>query len=232
MTQEYVDSDLSACSIVPARQNGRVTSDPVRIVETGYDAMAPEYLSYIAGTDGDPRLRFLHELELRLRDGSTVLDLGCGAGVPCTRLLAQRHTVLGVDISAAQIQLAEELVPEARFLRADFAGMTQPEASFDAVTAFYSLAHVPRELHAGLLQRIASWLRPGGFLLATMSARGDTNGVQDNFIGVPMFFSGYGPDINRTMLVKAGYAAVIDEIVDMQEPDGAASFQWLLAQRL
>ena len=33
---------------------------------------------------------------------------------------------------------------------------------FDAICAFYSITHVPREQHALLLRRIASWLRPGG----------------------------------------------------------------------
>lgn len=209
-----------------------MTSDPVRIVEAGYDAMAAEYLSYIAGIDGDPRLRFLDELERRLADGSQVLDLGCGAGVPCTRMLAQRHDVLGVDISAAQLRLARELVPAAHFVRADFATLTRPNASLDAVTAFYSLTHVPRERHRELLHRVATWLRPGGLLLATFSARGETDGVQESFIGVPMYFSGYGPEINRDMLAGAGLTVVLDEVVEMREPAGASSFQWLLAQRL
>ncbi len=50
-----------------------------------------------------------------------------------------------------------------------------PPASFDAVVALYSMAHLPRERHAALLARIAGWLRPGGLFLASLGA-GDRAG--------------------------------------------------------
>jgi hypothetical protein len=34
-----------------------------------------------------------------------------------------------------------------------------PARAFDAVSAFYSITHVPRDEHARLLQKIAGWLR-------------------------------------------------------------------------
>jgi ubiquinone/menaquinone biosynthesis C-methylase UbiE len=203
---------------------------PVTIVETGYDAMAQQYLDYMGATVGeDPRLRFLDELQHRLADGSDVADLGCGAGVPGTRLLADRHSVLGVDVSSAQLALATENVPTARFLKADFSELELPAASIDAVTAFYSMTHVPRELHAEVFGRIASWLRPGGYLLLTLSASGGSNGVQDDFLGVPMFFSGFGPEANRELLQAASFDIVLDEIVPIQDAE-SSTFQWVLAR--
>jgi ubiquinone/menaquinone biosynthesis C-methylase UbiE len=203
---------------------------PVEIVEAGYDAMAEQYLEYMADAPGDPRLRFLDELQSRLADGSDVADLGCGAGIPCTRLLSERHSVLGVDVSAAQLVLATQNVPAAQFVKGDFACLELPAASLDAVTAFYSLTHVPRVLHAELFRRIASWLRPGGYLLVTLSATGQSNGVQDDFVGVPMYFSGYGPARNRDLLRAAGLDVVIDEIVAIEDSEGSC-FQWILASR-
>ncbi|MCX5096466.1 class I SAM-dependent methyltransferase [Streptomyces sp. NBC_00365] len=50
----------------------------------------------------------------------TVLDLGCGSGVPVARALATAgHRVTGVDISEVQIRRAREFVPQAEFIRAD-----------------------------------------------------------------------------------------------------------------
>lgn len=201
------------------------------IVEAGYDAMAEQYLRHMDATVGDARLRFLAELESRLADGSEVVDLGCGAGVPCTRALAERHNVLGVDVSAVQLTLAARQVPRAQFRKADLVELELPDASLDAVTAFYSMTHVPRERHAGVFARIATWLKPGGYLLLTLSARGQSHGVQDDFLGVPMYFSGYGPDRNRELVRSAGLEIVLDEIVAMQEPDAQSSFHWLLARR-
>lgn len=202
-------------------------SDARRIVETGYDSSAERYLEWSARIAGDPRLRFLGELTARLDDGARVLDLGCGAGVPCTAVLAERHDVLGVDLSAAQLDLARRNVPAARFEQADMAGVSFPDGSFDAVTAFYSVLHVPREEQGALFTRIARWLRPGGWFLAALGCS-EADGVEENWLGTPMFFSSHAPDVNRRLLSAAGFTLVVDETVTMHEPEGAATFHWVL----
>ena len=45
-----------------------------------------------------------------------------------------------------------------------------PDDSFDGVTAFYSIIHVPSQVQAELLRKIASWLPPRGLLVVTMGA--------------------------------------------------------------
>ncbi|MFB9682910.1 class I SAM-dependent methyltransferase [Amycolatopsis plumensis] len=120
-------------------------SEARRVVESGYDRIAQRYLEWSARIPDDPRRRFAAELTGRLDDGAPVLDLGCGAGVPSTAALAERHDVLGVDLSEAQLALARRNVPGARFRRGDMTGLSFPDGSFAAVTTFYSVLHVPRE---------------------------------------------------------------------------------------
>ncbi len=105
----------------------------------------------------------------RLPPGADVLDLGCGAGLPSTACLARRFTVTGIDISPSQVERARLNVPGATFINADMTAVHLPESSFDAVVAFYSIVHVPRDQHATLLRSIASWLRPGGLLTTAMT---------------------------------------------------------------
>src|SRR3954452_13998973 len=62
------------------------------------------------------------------------------------------------------------------------------------------MTHVHRARHAEVLHRIAGWLRSGGYLLLTLSASGQSDGMQDDFCGVPMYFSGFGPETNRDLL--------------------------------
>ncbi|HEX3649718.1 MAG TPA: hypothetical protein VHV49_14940 [Pseudonocardiaceae bacterium] len=64
--------------------------DPVDIVEAGYDRIAEKHLTWLGEIHGDPRPRFLDDLMARLPERPAVLDLGCGAGVPCTARLAER----------------------------------------------------------------------------------------------------------------------------------------------
>ncbi len=205
-------------------------SDARKIVESGYDSSAERYLEWSARIADDPRLRFLSELTDRLANGSDVLDLGCGAGVPCTKSLAERHDVLGVDVSAAQLDLARRNVPDARFEKADMAAVSFPDGGFDAVTAFYSVLHVPRDEQGALFTRIARWLRPGGWFLAALGCS-ELNGVEDDWLGTPMFFSSYAPAVNRRLLEAAGFTLVVDELVTMHEPEGMATFHWVLGRR-
>jgi cyclopropane fatty-acyl-phospholipid synthase-like methyltransferase len=207
-----------------------VVADHAEIVRAGYDAMASRYSSWMDEVEGDPRLRFLGSLDRLLDDGSHVVDVGCGAGVPCAALLAQRHSVLGVDISGEQIRLAREQVPAARFERHDLATFELPDRSRDAVVALYSLIHVPRDRHGALLARFRRWLRPGGLLLATFTAGEVTDSVQEDFLGVPMFFSGFDAETNRRLVSDAGFALLLDEVVTVHEPEGPVPFLWVLAQ--
>jgi ubiquinone/menaquinone biosynthesis C-methylase UbiE len=206
-----------------------VTTDPQAIVESGYDAMAKRYLAAFGeNVPDDPRVRFVGELAGRLTDGARVLELGCGAGVPATALLAQRFDVLGVDISAGQLALAAQRVPSAAFLKADMTSLELPEASFDAVTAFYSFNHIPRAEQQPLLAKIARWLRPGGLLLASFGRGGSADDVEP-WLGVPMFFASHDPVTNTRHLAEAGFTPVVDEIVEMETSLEREIWQWVLS---
>ena len=201
-----------------------------RTVQAGYDAIADRYLAWGGEIEGDPRHRFLHELARRLRDGARVLDLGCGAGVPSTKQLAERFKVVGADISEAQLRLARANVPNATLIHGDFAELHFVDEAFDGITAFYSISHVPRNEHDALFRRIAKWLTPGGFFLASLGAGGSPDWTGD-WLGVPMFFSSHDADTNRHPLSDAGLTLVIDEVVSMKEPEGEVAFLWVLAQK-
>jgi ubiquinone/menaquinone biosynthesis C-methylase UbiE len=203
--------------------------EPTRTVAAGYDRIAERYLRWVARIEGDPRDRMLVEFAERLTGGARVLDLGCGPGVPSTKALAQRFDVVGVDISEAQIGSARENVPEATFIHGDLAEIELPEASFDGVTALYSISHIPREEHARLFARIARWLVPGGLFLATLGATDSPHWIGE-WLGVPMFFSSHDADTNRALLSAAGFTLVLDEIVAMREPEGPVSFLWVIAR--
>ena len=201
-----------------------------RTVAVGYDRISGRYLEWVARIEGDPRDRMLVEFAQRLPAGARVLDLGCGPGVPSTRALAQRFEVVGVDISAAQIELARTNVPEATFIHGDLTLIDLPEASLDGVTAFYSIAHVPREHHPRVFARIARWLVPGGLFLATLGATDDPDWIGE-WLGGPMFFSSHDADTNRALLRAAGFTLERDEAITMHEPEGPVTFMWVIARK-
>jgi cyclopropane fatty-acyl-phospholipid synthase-like methyltransferase len=207
-----------------------VSADPRKqTVEAGYDELAPRFGEWAARVEGDPWERFLDELAGRRAPGARVLDLGCGNGRKIARL-AVRFDVTGVDISEEQLRLARAEMPTAGFVHADLAEVDFPAESYDAVTALYSISHVPREEHAALFGKVARWLRAGGLFLASLSANG-TDDWTEEWLGVEMFFSGFDADTNRTLIREAGFELVVDEVVSMQEPETEATFLWVLARK-
>jgi cyclopropane fatty-acyl-phospholipid synthase-like methyltransferase len=200
-----------------------------RIVEQGYDVIADTFVQWRDRIVDDPRRAWADELASRLSDGARILELGCGAGVPDTLLLAERFRVTGVDISREQIARARANVPQATFIQADFTALDLEPGEFDAVAAFYSFNHVPRDLLAGLFERIHTWLVEGGFFLTALGTS-DSPGWTGDFLGAPTFFSSFPPDTNRRLLGEAGFKVELDQIVTLVEPEGNASFQWILGR--
>jgi 2-polyprenyl-3-methyl-5-hydroxy-6-metoxy-1,4-benzoquinol methylase len=190
--------------------------DPKDLVRRGYDTLSWHYRADDAdeGTYG-PWLATLRE---RLPVGASVLDLGCGCGIPVARSLADAgYAVTGVDFSHVQLQRARRLVPTARFLHADATQVTFPASAFDAVVCLYMLFHLPLADQPVLLGRIAGWLRPGGWLLATTAERAWT-GTEDGWLGGPasMWWSHAGAATYRDWFQSAGLELHAEELV----PDG------------
>ena len=203
------------------------TIDPKKVVEEGYDRIGQRYADDLGASRQELRCRYVSYLVNALPRGSDLLDLGCGAGTPTTKRLAEHFTVTGVDISRRQVERARQAVPEAKFIRADIASLRLPQCSFDTVTAFFSMIHVPRDEQPDLLRSIAGWLRPNGLFFATMTARGKETDFDKGWLGAPMFWSGFDSDTNKRMAREAGLEIVSAE--ETQDRDG--HFLWLVARK-
>jgi len=171
------------------------------LVQRGYDVCAAAYEEARQG-EANPELDWLIA---RLTDGARVLDIGCGAGIPIARTLARRFHVTGIDISGEQIRRAQMNVPEGTFIQGDIMSVIFPPAGFDAAVAFYTLFHLPREEQPELLKRIYTWLKPGGYLLATVTSFAEAPYTEDDFFGVTMYWSNYGLDDYKAILTEIGF---------------------------
>jgi len=203
-----------------------------RTVESGYDRMAEQYLA--TKDPQDPlALAALEDLASHLPSGAAVLDLGCGAGVPVTRWLADRgFAVTGVDVSTRQLELARKNVPEGTFLKADMTEMAFAPENFDAVVAFHSIIHVPRAEHPALLESIHRWLKPGGVFLATMTVS-DFEGREEDWEGwgAPMVWSHYDGEANVAMLREVGFEIPYAEPRTGPGTGDAETWLWVLARK-
>jgi SAM-dependent methyltransferase len=206
-----------------------VTDPRTALVGRGYDAMIDTWEAWSSQIDDDPRHELAADLASRLESGARVLELGCGGGTPETRMLATRFELTGVDLSERQLERARERVPGATFMLGDFTALDFDSGSFEAVVAFYSWNHVPRELLPGLLGRVRDWLAPGGWLLTAFGTI-DEEAWTGDFLGAPSFFSSFPPERNSALVQASGFAIERDEVVEIAEPEGPQRFQWILAR--
>ena len=204
--------------------------DIKQVIEDGYDAMADRFAEWQKAIVGSTRLERVEELLELLPDDPDVLELGVGAGVRSSRLLAERGRLTGVDLSSEQLRRARERMPGATLLHADITEVELDDDSFDAVVAAYVLNHLPQDELAPLARRIGRWLRPGGHFLASFATT-DNPGWTGEWLGVEMFFAGLQPEENRRLVEAAGLQILRDDIEVSVEPEGEARFQWLLARR-
>ena len=206
-------------------------SEAKRVVESGYDRIAHRYMEWSDLKPSAVRTWFLKEVLDRLWPGSDVLELGCGSGLPVAKALAESHHYVGVDISAVQLELAREQVPGATFLKGDFTTMDWPETSFDAVVSFYSFNHVPVGEQEPTIRRIFGWLRPGGYLCASLTGGHEFEEVEQDWLGVPMFFAGVPLQTDERMLRDAGFELELSEVREEEEDGEIVSFHWVVARK-
>jgi len=208
-------------------------AEPRMLVARSYDKIGPRYERHALVSRTEERERYLQALFDLVPEGSAVLDLGCGTGIPMTARLARRYAVTGVDVSRRQVGRARRNVPSASFICSDMATLGLARASMDAVFASYSLIHVPRHLQPGLLRSIRESLRPGGILVATMLARGMEADYSRDWLGAPMYWSGFDAEDSRRMVIAAGFdiLSAREETTAEEEAEwGDVSFFWVIAE--
>jgi 2-polyprenyl-3-methyl-5-hydroxy-6-metoxy-1,4-benzoquinol methylase len=139
----------------------------------GYERVAVEFL---AGR-GRARstgigARTVRDWASTLQRGATVIDLGCGSGLPITEVLvAEGLNVYAIDAAPSLVQAFRRNLPNIPVAceaveDSPFFGRT-----FDGVVAWGLMFLLSPEEQRRLIQRIADILMPGGQLLFTSCAQ-------------------------------------------------------------
>jgi ubiquinone/menaquinone biosynthesis C-methylase UbiE len=192
-----------------------------KIVREGYDRIAKKYLE--KRHTNLPEMKLLPQFVKEIPKGGKVLDIGCGAGVPFTKYLAERFNVIGVDISKQQIALASQLVPNATFYQKDMKTLDFPDNSFDGILSYYAIFHVPRNDHLMIFENIFRMLKKTGVALLCLGTETDT-GSYSNFLGEKMFFSSLDYDTNLQYLEQTGFVISWKKLVSDSLGEGSHLF--------
>jgi SAM-dependent methyltransferase len=207
--------------------------NPKEIVRAGFDKISHTYRGDVIDPSNPEHLRYIdwvNQLLPLVSVQAAVLDLGCGNGIPTTKLLADSgRSVTGVDISPIQIARAQLLVPHADFICADMTELRFPPASFAAIVSFYAIIHIPLAEQPTLFTAIHRWLQPGGYVMATVGADAWT-GTEANWLGVPdasMYWSHTDTASYQHWLEAQGFTIAWTRFV----PEGKGGHTLVLAQK-
>ncbi len=112
-----------------------------------------------------------------------ILDLGCATGWMTSRL-AEFGIAEGVDLSEAAITMARSQFPGIRFTAGDLYEISLAAEPFDIVVCQEVIAHVSDP--PGLVQKIASVMRPEGYLVISAANKlvMDRMRFSDGIVGV------------------------------------------------
>jgi ubiquinone/menaquinone biosynthesis C-methylase UbiE len=192
------------------------------IVRRGYDKRAQEYN---AGRRMYDNRKELEEFVSLLPESARILDAGCGAGVPVSEfLITSGFDVTGIDFSGNMIKLARKNVPEGEFTKMDMTQLGFYDNSFDGLTAFYSIIHVPRQKHISLFRSFHRILKPDGVMLICMGPdEWEATGV---YCGTEMFWSHYSPEKSLRLVNDAGFQVISDQILER----GGEKHYWITAR--
>ena len=132
----------------------------------GYEAFAQEFITTRErSTIGTTTVAMWSRT---LPPASTVIDLGCGPGVPVTRTLIDAgHDVFAIDASASMVRAFAERFPQIPVACEAIQDSTFFNRTFDGAVAWGLMFLLRADLQELVIQRVARALKPGGRFLFT-----------------------------------------------------------------
>jgi len=193
-------------------------------MQNSYDYIADRWHANLRGQNYLNRvLAYVDRILVDLPRGSTVLDLGCGTGIPISRYIVQLgFHLVGVDESKKMLEIAQREVPQGEFIHADMVDIEFND-KFAAIVAWDSAFHVKRKYHSALYHKLAKSLDTGGRLLLSVGGSNSEDSTTDSLaaegftsemFGHTFFYSGYEPKVARKLLEAAGFQIELWEVDD------------------
>ncbi len=158
--------------------------------------------------------------------GASILDLGCGAGLPISGyLIRQGYAVTGVDSSSPLIELCRTRFPQEEWIVADMRTLDLGR-QFAGIIAWHSFFHLSPEDQRTMFPIFA---RHAGPRTALMFTSGPQHGsVLGEFEGEPLYHGSLDPSEYIVLLEQIGFT-VVEHVA--QDPTCGEATIWLAQAR-
>jgi SAM-dependent methyltransferase len=152
----------------------------------------------------------------------TILDIGCGSGLPIAAELVRRgYDVTGIDAAPEMLALFRRNVPDMPALPGDMRDLSLGRY-FAGLLAWDSFFHLSPDDQRAMFARFQAHAAPGAALMFTSGpAEGTAIGELE---GEPLYHGSLDPDEYRALLDAAGFE-VVNHI--MEDPGCGHRTIWL-----
>jgi len=148
-----------------------------------------------------------------LRVNSTVLDLGCGTGIPVTMVLIEEAMIVyGIDASPTMVRVFRQNFPHSPVACEAIEDSLFFSRKFDAIIAWGLMFLLPPQIQETVIQKAANALQNGGKFLFT--ATGKNNKWKDAM--TDQLSISLDPGKYKELLTASGLA-LVDEFEDEGE---------------
>ena len=138
----------------------------------GYEDIASIFIAGRGQNTSGVGISSVAEWSRMLSKGASILDLGCGTGVPISRTLIERgFNLYGVDASASMVAAFRDRFPGAPVECAAVEDSDFFNRTFDGVVAWGLFFLLSPDVQRNLITKIAAVLPSGGRLLFTAPSK-------------------------------------------------------------
>ncbi len=103
-----------------------------------------------------------------LKQGDSLLDIGCAGGLKVDYMIKKGFKVTGIDFSEKMIEIAKREVPAGEFYTLGLEDVDQLKGEYDGISLMAVLLHVPKKDAFERLIKIVEKLKKGGYLYVSV----------------------------------------------------------------
>ncbi len=112
-------------------------------------------------------LNFVHKL-IEKKENSKILDVGVGTGMLTNQLYKEEAIIYGLDFSFEMIQIAQEKMPNGKFIEWDFKNGVPNELKnekFDYIISSYAIHHIDNDKKMEFIRELKDILNVNGKII-------------------------------------------------------------------